>query len=208
MARMKVLLTDDVPNLGTAGEVHAVAGGYARNYLMPRGFAVLATKGAMKQAEDIRQAGMRKRAQELANAQAQAEMINGKRLLFHARAGERDRLYGSVTVLEIAERLSEEVGFDVDRRKIELDQPIRELGIVDLSVRLVAEVTAQFTVGVAREGEGWTELEARRAELAKAAAKREAEAAKVAQEAAAAEAEAEAQDLALEDAEERDEAES
>lgn len=205
MARMNVLLTNDVPNLGEAGEIHAVAGGYARNYLMPRGLAVLATKGAMKQAEDIRQAGIRKRAQETANAKAQAEMINGKRLLFNARAGDRDRLYGSVTVVEIAERLSEEVGFEVDRRKVELDQPIRELGIFELPVRLMAEVEARFTVGVAREGEGWSELEARR----DAAAKRQAEAAAAAQAEAAAAAEAAVDEESVdENAEERDEAES
>jgi large subunit ribosomal protein L9 len=176
MAKMKVLLTEDVINLGQAGEIHAVAGGYARNFLMPRGFAVLATKSALKQAEDIRQAGMRKRAQERENAEAQAEVIRGTKLLFPARAGERDRLYGSVTNAEIAERLSAEVGFEIDRRKLQLDQAIRELGIYDLEIRLVPEVSAIFQVGVAREGEGWAELEARRnAATAKAAAEAEAE---------------------------------
>lgn len=203
---MNVLLTEDVPSLGMAGEVHAVAGGYARNYLMPRGYAVLASKGAMKQAEDIRQAGMRKRAQELANAKDQAEIIEGKRLLFHARAGERDRLYGSVTVVEIAERLSEAVEFEVDRRKIDLEQPLRELGIFELEVRLVPEVSAKFTVGVAREGETWADLEARQERLAaEAEAKRQAEEAE-----AAAQAEADAAsagESAAESAEERDEAE-
>jgi large subunit ribosomal protein L9 len=210
MARMNVLLTEDVDNLGLAGEVHVVAGGYARNYLMPRGLAVLATKGALKQADEIRQAGVRKRAQERANALAQAEVINGKRLLFTARAGERDRLYGSVTVLEIAEKLNEEVGFEIDRRKVQLDQPIRELGIYDLEIRLVPEVSATFVVGVAREGEGWAELEARREAAAAAAAAAEEEAARAEAEAQAEAIEEDAEDTesAPELAEERDEAES
>ena len=94
MARMKVLLMKDVPDLGEAGEVYAVAGGYARNYLMPRGMAVLATKGALKQAEEIKLAGIRRRAQERSNAEAQAVMIGDKRILFTANAGENDRLCG------------------------------------------------------------------------------------------------------------------
>lgn len=171
MARVKVLLTKDVPELGNAGEVFAVAGGYARNYLMPRGMAVLATRGALKQAEEIKQNAMRRRARERANAEAQAQMITGKKLLFMANAGETDRLYGSVTSAEIAERLSSEVGFEVDRRRIELEHPLRELGIFDLTLRLMAEVSATFQVAVVREGENWAAAEARRAAKAAAAAK-------------------------------------
>lgn len=163
MGQMKVLLTQDVPDLGVAGEVHTVAGGYARNYLMPRGLAVLATKGALKQAEEIRQAGIRRRARERANAEAQAQMIRDQRLLFQARAGETGRLYGSVTSADIAERLSEAVGFEVDRRKIHLDHPIREVGIYNIEIRLMPEVNATFVVGVVHEGEGWAEAEARAA---------------------------------------------
>lgn len=153
MARVKVLLMKDVDNLGHAGEAYAVAGGYARNYLVPRGLAVLATKGAMKQSDIIKQAGLRRRAKELANAQAQADLIKGKRLLFSANAGENNRLYGSVTASDIAEQLSQVMGFDVDRRRIVLDQPIRELGIFPVTLRLMPEVFAEFLVGVAREGE-------------------------------------------------------
>ena len=169
MARMKVLLTQDVPEVGMAGEIYAVAGGYARNYLMPRGLAVLATKGALKQAEEIKQAGIRRRAKERSNAQAQAQVINGKKLLFIANAGENNRLYGSVTTADIAERLTEAVGFEVDRRRLVLDQGLRELGLYNLSVRLMPEVTADFVVAVVREGENWAAAEARAA--AQAAAK-------------------------------------
>lgn len=169
MARMKVLLTQDVTNLGTAGRVYNVAGGYARNYLMPRGMAILATKGALKQAEEIKQAGVRRRAQERANAAAQAQMIAGKRLIFIANAGDNDRLYGSVTSADIADKLGEAVGFEVDRRKIQLEHPIRELGIHNVQVRLIPEVNSTFTVAVVREGETWSEAEAR--EAAKKAAR-------------------------------------
>lgn len=169
MARMKVLLTKDVPELGQAGNIYSVAGGYARNYLMPRGLAILATKGALKQAEEIKQAGIRQRARERANAEAQAQMLNGQRVLFMANAGENDRLYGSVTSTDIAEKLSAAVGFEVDRRKIQLESPIRDLGVYSLTVRLMPEITPTFQVAVVREGEDWKAAEARVA--AKAAAK-------------------------------------
>lgn len=164
MSRVKVLLTQDVPDLGLAGEIHTVAGGYARNYLMPRGMVVLATKGALKQAEEIRQAGIRRRARERANAEAQAQVISQQKLLFAARAGENNRLYGSITTADIAEELSKAVGFEVDRRRIQLDHPLRDLGIYDIEIRLMADVAPTFKVAVVREGEGWAEAEARAAQ--------------------------------------------
>lgn len=163
MARMNILLMQDVDEVGLAGEVHAVAGGFARNYLMPRGYAILATKGALKQAEEIRQAGIQRRAQEREHAESQASIIEGQRLIFEAKAGENDRLYGSVTTADIAQRLTDMSGFDVNRRRIQLNQPLRELGIYPLSVRLVPEVEPNFMVAVVREGEEWAEAEARQA---------------------------------------------
>ena len=164
MSRMKVLLTQDVANVGLAGEIHTVAGGYARNFLMPRGLGILATKGALKQAEEIRQAGIRRRAQERANAEAQAQVIGQHKLLFQARAGENNRLYGSITSADIAEELSKAVGFEIDRRRIQLEHPLRDLGIYDIELRLMAEVAPKFKVAVVREGEGWAEAEARAAQ--------------------------------------------
>jgi large subunit ribosomal protein L9 len=163
MAQMKVLLLEDVPNLGLAGDIHTVAGGYARNYLMPRGYVVLATKGALKQADEIRQAAMRQRAQEKANAQAQAEVIGRQKLLFEVRAGENGRLYGSITSADVAERMSEKVGFEVDRRKLHWDQSIRQIGIHEITIRFMADVEATFPVAVVREGETWQDAEARAA---------------------------------------------
>jgi len=177
---MKVLLTEDVPTLGLAGEVHTVARGYARNYLLPRREAILATKGALKQAEDIRQAAIRKRAQERSNADAQAEVLTGQQLLFNVRAGENDRLYGSITTSDISTRLEDAVEFEVDRRRIALNQPIRELGLYDVTIRLMAEVEATFSVAVVREGESWADAEQREQDR-EAAAQVEAEAEAVAE---------------------------
>lgn len=166
MARMKILLTEDVPNVGQAGEIHTVAAGFARNFLIPRGEAILATSAALKKAEEIRKAATRKRAQERAHAESQAEVIRQQRLLFQVRAGENNRLYGSVTSADIAEQLQELVGFEVDRRRIQLDAAIRELGLHQISLRLMAEVTATFPVAVVREGEGWEDAERRQAKNA------------------------------------------
>ncbi len=183
MARMKVLLIHDVPELGHAGEVFRVAGGYARNYLMPRGLAVAATRGALKQAEEIKEAGIRRRAQERANAEAQAQMVAGRRILFSANAGENERLYGSVTSADIAERLGAEVGFEVDRRRIMLDQPIRELGLYEVNLRFMQDVTGVFQVAVVREGETWQHAEERQAKRAAAQVAQEAQQSSVGQEA-------------------------
>lgn len=180
MARMKVLLLQDVPELGNAGNIFSVAGGYARNYLMPRKLAVIASKGALKQAEEIKEAALRRRARERANAEAQAQLIKGQKLLFAANAGENERLYGSVTSADVAERLSAAVGFEVDRRKIQLEHALRDLGIYELTVRLMPEVAATFKVAVVREGENWAAAEGRIAAkqaAAQAAAAAEAEAA-------------------------------
>ena len=178
MARVKVLLLQDVPQLGLAGDIYAVAGGYARNYLIPRQYAILASKGALKQADEIRQAGIRRRAQMRADAEAQASVINGKRLLFQANAGEGGRLYGSVTAADIAEQLEEQVGFEIDRRRLMLGQSLRDLGIYDVELRLMPEVSGEFQVAVVREEETWADAEAR---VAAVEADAEAEAAALAE---------------------------
>ena len=174
MARMKVLLTEDIPSLGLAGEVQNVARGYARNYLLPRREAILATKGALKQAEEIRQTAVRKRAQERSNADAQAQVLSGQQLLFAVRAGDNDRLYGSITIADIAGQLADAVDFEVDRRRILLNAPIRDLGLYDVAIRLMPEVEATFAVAVVREGESWSDAEQREQDR-EAAAQEEAE---------------------------------
>ncbi len=145
---MKVLLIQDVDNLGLAGQVKHVADGYGRNYLIPKGLAVLATPGAMKEADLHRRraAARRQRMAEEMNALAQA--VSQTTLLFKAKAGEKGRLYGSVTSAEIADKLAEAVGHEIDRRKIVLDSAIKELGTHRVTLRLSAEVTAEFDVVV------------------------------------------------------------
>ncbi len=171
---MKVLLLQDVDNLGLAGDVAKVAPGYGRNYLLPQGMAVLATKSALKQAEAIRKAGELRRAQEKEDALAIANQINGAVFVFERRAGERDKLYGSVTVGDIATAINEKFGLDIHKRKIALPEPIRSLGEYAIAVKLMVEVTAHVKAVVINEGETYDPNAA-------AEAKAEAEAAEAAE---------------------------
>jgi large subunit ribosomal protein L9 len=148
---MEVLLLKDVEPLGVAGEVKRVSGGYARNYLFPKGLAVEATPGAIKQAEQRQKATARRQAQELSEAQALAQTLDGVSVTFQARAGETDRLYGSITNANIAEALGEKIGEEVDKRKIDLEEPLKELGTHAVTVRLAPGAEAKVTVVVERE---------------------------------------------------------
>jgi large subunit ribosomal protein L9 len=150
---MEVLLVKDVKQLGRAGDVKKVSDGYARNFLIPRQLAVAATPGAVKQAETMRQATSRQQAKEMSEAQALAQALDGLTVSFQARAGESDRLYGSITNVHIAEALEAKVGQEVDRRKIELEEPLKELGTHAVTVRLAAGAEAKVTVIVEREEE-------------------------------------------------------
>lgn len=149
---MKVLLTQDVYNLGHAGEVKTVADGYGRNYLLPRGMAVLATAGAVKRADTIRAAALRRRAQEQSDMQAVAQVINGVTLTFTVRAGEKGKLYGSITTAQIADKISAVLGREFDRRKIALREPIRMVGSYPVQVRLATDIVPVVNVVVAQEG--------------------------------------------------------
>lgn len=148
---MQVLLLQDVERLGEAGDIKRVADGYARNYLFPRGLAVLATPGAIKEAELHRAAAARREVKALTEAQALAQVLDGMTVTFQARAGEQDRLYGSITNVAIAEALSEKAGQEVDRRKIELEEPLKELGTHAVTIRLAPEAEAKVSVVVERE---------------------------------------------------------
>jgi large subunit ribosomal protein L9 len=148
---MDVLLLQDVDQLGVAGEIKRVADGYARNYLFPKGWAVLAKPGAIRQAELQRTAEDRRQARALSEAQALAQQLDGLTVTFQARAGESDRLYGSITNVNIAEALEEQVGQEVDRRKVDLEEPLKELGTHAVTVRLAPEAEAKVTVIIERE---------------------------------------------------------
>ncbi len=150
---MEILLKQDVENLGSAGDIVNVKPGFARNYLIPRGLAMPATPGLRKQSAQIKQAAERRRLRELKTAQDLADRISQVTLNFKAKAGESGRLYGSITSSAIAEALAEELGTEVDRRRIRLDHPLRELGEHEVVIHLTQGVDAAFKVVVEPEGE-------------------------------------------------------
>lgn len=149
---MKVLLLEDVYKLGRAGDVKKVAPGYARNYLMPQGLAVLATPGAMKHADRIKKQGEIKRAKVNQELGGVAEQLEGKRFTFAAKASETRRLYGSINTQMIAEAVSEEIGVSVLAKQIE-SQPLRMLGRHVVAVRLTVDLIPEIEIIVHREGE-------------------------------------------------------
>jgi len=146
-------LLKDVERLGQAGELCDVAPGYARNYLIPQRLATSATKGALKEIELRRRAEARRQEQLEAEAQEFATELEGLTLTLAAKTGEKDRLYGSITSGDIAEALEREIGGRVDRRKMELEAPIRELGTYSVPYRLLPDVTAKIEVVVVRKEE-------------------------------------------------------
>jgi large subunit ribosomal protein L9 len=145
---MKIILRKDVEKLGEAGTVQTVADGYARNYLIPKGFAILATPGELKVVAENQRVKERKIARQERAQQSLADRIAGQRLEFEARAGEQGRLYGSITTSDIAEKLSTIVGQEIDRRKVVLDEPIRSVGEFGVGVHLVGKLQPQVTVVV------------------------------------------------------------
>lgn len=149
---MKVLLKVDVDNLGYAGEVYDVADGYGRNYLIPQGLAVKATRAVMRQAEIWRKAAETRRAELRAEYESLSAEIGGMSLTFMARAGETGKLYGSVTTAQIADRLNEVLGTEIDRRKVGIE-PLRQLGEHKVPVRLSADFQPQLSVVIEPEGE-------------------------------------------------------
>ncbi len=149
---MKVLLVQDVEKLGSAGDIKEVSGGYGRNYLIPQKLAVFATPGLIKQAEEKLAKQRKVEAKQRETLRGLSERINGVSLRFEAKVGEQDRLYGSVTSGDIAERLSQAIGEEVDRRKIELGEPIKRVGLYSIAVRLMSGVEPRINVIVEPEG--------------------------------------------------------
>ena len=149
---MKILLLEDVYKLGRAGDVKKVAPGYARNFLMPQGLAILATPGAVKQAGKIKKQGEIKRAKVNTELGGVAEQLAGKRFTFAAKASETRRLYGSINMQMIAEVVSEEIGVTVEAKQIE-SQPLRMIGKHTVSVRLTVDLIPEIEIIVHREGE-------------------------------------------------------
>lgn len=152
MATTNVLLREDMDNLGGRGEIVKVKAGYARNYLLPQGLAIPATKGNVKQVEQERSQLLKKAAQDRSTAEAQAEQMKDITLHFERRAGDTGTLFGSVTSMDIADAIQAE-GYELDRRKIQLKDTIKETGDYTVSVKLHREVTLEIPVSVTAEGE-------------------------------------------------------
>ncbi|HXD29472.1 MAG TPA: 50S ribosomal protein L9 [Pyrinomonadaceae bacterium] len=152
MAHTRILLREDIDDLGARGEIVRVRAGYARNYLLPRKLAVEATSSNVKQIEQERAALLKREAKERATAQGQAEQIGSLILTFKRKAGEQGALYGSVTSMDVTEALQEK-GYEIDRHRVHLREPIKRVGDFTVPVRLHREVSIDLQVKVVPEGE-------------------------------------------------------
>jgi large subunit ribosomal protein L9 len=145
---MKVILRKDVEKLGEAGSLANVKNGYARNYLIPQGLAIAATPGELKLWEHNQAVKARKVERQERELQSFADKISQVRLTFEARAGEQGRLFGSVTSADIADKLSQQIGEEIDRRKVVLSEPIRTAGDHTVTINVVGKLRPQITVTV------------------------------------------------------------
>jgi large subunit ribosomal protein L9 len=145
---LEVILTEDVPKLGRAGQVVRVKPGFARNYLIPEGKALLATSGRVAEVEHKRRIIEERQKKLVAEFATVKQGVEGVALEFRVQAGEEGKLFGSVTAADIAAKLAE-AGFEVDRRRLGLDEPIKQLGEYEVPLRLHADVVAQLKVTVA-----------------------------------------------------------
>ncbi len=145
---MKVILQKDLKNLGKAGDIVDVAEGYGRNYLLPRGLAVEATEGNIRTVKIEKQAKKQKKAREFEEAQVIAGRINGQKLQISTKVGEGGKLFGSITSQEISQRLKKQYKVEIDKRKINLLEPIKSLGKYPITIRIHPEVKAEIIVDV------------------------------------------------------------
>jgi large subunit ribosomal protein L9 len=152
---MEVILREHVDNLGKRGEIVKVADGYARNYLLPRKLALLATEGNKKQIEREREKFEAKESDERSGAEATAARMGSLEIEIARKVGENEVLFGSVTAADIASALSAR-GFEIDRRKLQLHEPLKKLGEVEVPLKLHRDVTTNIKVKVVAEGAGRT----------------------------------------------------
>jgi large subunit ribosomal protein L9 len=148
---VRVVLRDDVENIGRKGDLIEVTDGFARNYLVPRGLAMKATKGVVQQAEAMRRNREARDARDREAAQALADQLSGQRIELRARAGEGGRLFGSVTSADVVDAVRAQTGVELDRRKTQLAEPLKELGAVEVPVKLHSDVEVTLTVDVVPE---------------------------------------------------------
>jgi large subunit ribosomal protein L9 len=153
---VKVILKEDVDNLGRAGDIKRVADGYARNYLIPQGMAVRATAGAMKDFEHRQKVQARKHERMKKRAETLAQRLTSHTLTFEVKTGETGQLYGSITNADIAEALERELDVEIDRRDIALSEPLRQVGEHFVPIHLMDEVEPQIQVIVKPEDGEWT----------------------------------------------------
>lgn len=145
---MRIILQKEVDKLGAPGDIVQVADGYARNYLIPRGIAAPATKGAVRHAERLKSGHEERLRRTKEDADARAARLTKVPIRIAAQAGEEGRLFGSITAQDVADELAKEFGEPMDRRRIHLDEPIRSLGTHEVNVHLHPEVEAKVTVEV------------------------------------------------------------
>ena len=148
---MKIILQKEVEKLGAPGDVVTVADGYARNYLVPRGLAIQASKGAVRQAESLKRAHEERVAKARKEAEGLAEKLQTVKVKLTHRAGGEGKLFGSITAQDLAQEIEKESGQTVDRKAIHLDEPIRSVGSHEVQIRLHPDVTATVTVEVEPE---------------------------------------------------------
>ena len=152
MKTVNVILREDVEKLGEAGEVVNVKPGYARNYLLPQNLAYEATESAIQQLERERERAEQRARKEYLEARRRASQLEELQLTFHARAGEESKLFGSIGTADIADRLNEQdVDFEVDRKQVDLDEPIKELGVYNVGIKLHREVRPEIKIWVIKE---------------------------------------------------------
>ncbi len=145
---MKVLFKKDVPDVARSGQVKEVADGYARNYLIPRGLAVVATSAALKQVADLQAAAARHAAHEEQTARETKLKLEAQPIVVESKAGAQGRLYGSLTTADVAAAIQKQLGISLDRRDLEIAEPVRQLGTYHVTARLHRSVTATVTVEV------------------------------------------------------------
>jgi large subunit ribosomal protein L9 len=151
---MKVLFKKDVPDVAKAGQVKDVADGYARNFLIPRGLAVIATSAALRQVADVRAVAARHAADEERHARDLQQRLEAQPIVIDAKAGSQGRLYGSVTTADVGTAIQKQIGATVDRRNLDIPDPVRQVGTYRVTVRLHRNVTATMTIEVRAIGGG------------------------------------------------------
>jgi large subunit ribosomal protein L9 len=149
---MKVLFKKDVTDVAKAGQVKEVADGYARNFLIPRGLAVAATPHALKQVAELQAAAARHAVEEEQTAKGLKELLESKPVVLEAKAGSQGRLYGSITTSDVAIAIQKQLGTTLDRRDLEINDPVRQIGSYQVTARLHRAVTATVTVEVRAVG--------------------------------------------------------